>query len=309
MSATAFAPATVGNTAVGFDILGFALEGVGDRVTVERTAEPTVSVESISGVAGSGSIPRDPARNTATVGLVEMVRELRLPFGFRVHLEKGIPLGSGMGGSAASAVGAAVAANALLDERLPDDQLLRYALLGEQAASGSAHADNAAPCLYGGLALDLGGAGIVRLPVPPGILCVLVHPHLKLETREMRGVLRREVPLEAFVRQGALLAGFISGCYEGNLERIGRCLADVVIEPQRERFIPGFLDAKRAALEAGALGFSISGSGPSVFAWVAGGEQAREVQAAIRREFRRHRVECDAWISPISATGAHVVTS
>jgi homoserine kinase len=308
MSATAFAPATVGNAAVGFDILGFALEGVGDRVTVERTAGPTVSIESVSGVAGCGTIPLDPARNTATVGLLEMVRELRLRSGFRVRIEKGIPLGSGMGGSAASAVGGVVAANALLEERLPDDQLLRYALLGEQAASGSAHADNAAPCLYGGLVLDLGSGGVVRLPVPPGIRCVLVHPHLKLETREMRGVLRPEVPLEAFVRQGALLAGFISGCYEGDLARIGRCLADVVIEPQRERFIPGFLDAKRAALEAGALGFSISGSGPSVFAWAAGEEPARDIQTAIRRELRRHRVESDAWISPIRATGAQVVS-
>lgn len=264
-SATAFAPATVGNAAVGFDILGFAVEGVGDRVTVARTPSREVTIGDITGVTGAAEISRDPARNTATVGLIEMISELTLPHGFRVSIEKGIPLGSGMGGSAASAVGAVVAAQALLAAPLGQEALLRYALLGEYIASGSAHADNAAPCLYGGLTLALSDGEIVRVPVPEGIVCILVHPHLQLETRAMRGVLKREVPLVDCVRQSALLAGFISGCYAGDLGRIGKSLSDILIEPQRERFIPGFRAAKRAATEAGALGFSISGSGPERF--------------------------------------------
>jgi homoserine kinase len=144
--------------------------------------------------------------------------------------------------------------------------------------------------------------------VPEGILCVLVHPHLKLETREMRGVLRREVPLIDSVRQSALLAGFLSGCYEGDLERIGRSLSDVLIEPQRERFIPGFQEAKRAALEEGALGFSISGSGPSVFAWTSSRSRAARIQKGVQAALKKHSVESDAWISPVSRSGARVVS-
>jgi len=219
-TASAFAPATVANVAVGFDVLGFALEGIGDAVTVTRTpragAGPAVRVEAVEGEAvAPGTVPMDPDRNTAAVTLAAMVEALELPHGFAVTVRKGIPLSSGMGGSAASAVGAAVAANALLAMPLSRERLLAFALAGEAAASGAPHGDNVVPCLYGGLtAVVPGGADragspgtaepaprVVPLPVPPGVSCVVVRPHLELDTRRARAALAATVPLPRFVEQ------------------------------------------------------------------------------------------------------------
>lgn len=317
-SATAFAPATVANVAVGFDILGFPLETAGDEITVSRTDEAgTVRIDAISGM-GTGlstgqdadEIPKEAARNTATVGLIEMMRDLNLPFGFRVSIRKGIPLSSGMGGSAASAAGALVAANALLDAPLPKEILLKYALLGEYISSGSTHADNLAPCLYGGLILvkSVDPLDLIPIPVPAGITSVVVHPHIRVNTREARQLLRPKIALADHVRQSADLASFISGCYRGDMELIGRSMVDTVIEPQRSRLIPGFGAAKAAAFQHGAIGFSISGSGPSVFAWTATPEEASRVAKAIVQVFERLGMKADAWISPINRDGARIVS-
>jgi homoserine kinase len=214
-----------------------------------------------------------------------------------------------MGGSAASSVAAAVAANALLPRPLSKDQLLRYALLGESAASGSMHADNVAPCLYGGLTLapcEEGGE-VVRLPYPRDLVCVLVHPHLELATRDMRRILKPTVKLRDHVRQQSRLAGFLSGLYDKSWDRIGASLEDVLIEPQRAPKIRGFAAAKRAALAAGAAGFSISGSGPSVFAWVRGKARAAKVLRATRAAFSAAGLDSEGWTSPVSAAGARVL--
>jgi homoserine kinase len=251
------------------------------------------------------ALPLDPAQNTATAGLVAMQRELKLPFGFAVRIEKAIPLGSGMGGSAASAVGGMVAANALLGEPLPLGELLRYALVGETVASGSAHADNLAPGLYGGMTLvrSMEPVDIVKVPVPAEIRCVLVHPHLRLDTKVARGVLPREIPMGLYVHQAANLAGFVTGCLTGDLELIRRSFVDLVVEPHRAPLIRGFGAVKAAALEAGALGCSISGAGPSVFAWCAG-DAVRDAMVAA---FTGEGVDSDAYISPVDAPGARVV--
>ena len=306
-TATAYAPAGVGNVAVGFDVLGHALDAVGDRVTVTRLDGPRVEIVEIAGC--EEALPLDPEQNTATAGLVAMIRELSLPFGFAVRIEKAIPLGSGMGGSAASAVGGMVAANALLDQSLPLSELLRYALVGETVASGSAHADNIAPSLYGGLTLVRSSdpVDIVRVPVPDEIRCVLVHPHLRLDTRVARRVLPREIPMGLFVHQAANLAGFVSGCHTGDLELIRRSFVDLVVEPHRAPLIQGFAAVKGAALEAGALGCSISGAGPSVFAWCAGDAVAGAARDAMVAAFAAAGVESDAFISPVNAPGARVV--
>lgn len=312
-SATAFAPATVANVAVGFDILGFAVEASGDRVTVTKTREPFVAVGEITDASGApfgAEIPLDPARNTAAVGLKALIEELNLDFGFRVSIVKGIALGSGLGGSAASAVGSLVAANALLERPLSNDELMPYALLGEQAASGSIHPDNVTPCLFGGLTLvtSLSPFRCVRLPVPKKILTVLVHPHVRVDTRGARGLLRREVPLADLIKQTASLAGFVAGCYTGDLELIGESLRDHVVEPQRATLIPAFAEVKAAALEAGALGASISGSGPTVFAWVASPDTAERARDSMLRAFREHgATEADSWVSPVSEQGARIV--
>jgi homoserine kinase len=304
---TAFAPATVANVAVGFDIMGFPVDAVGDEVTVTRIDKPEVRVKAVTGI--SGEIPLDPARNTATIGLIEMISDYSLGFGFEVSIRKCIPLGSGMGGSAASAVGALVAANALLESPLPRERLLKYALLGEYVASGAAHPDNAAPCLFGGLTLtrSVDPVEVVRIPVPESIRCVLVHPHARLDTRTARGVLRREVPLVDHVRQSTNLAGFLAGCFSGDIALIGRSMVDVLVEPQRAPLINGFVKAKEAAMRAGALGCSISGSGPSVFAWVGSTHEATVVMNAMTRAFAEVGVESDAWVSPVSSEGARII--
>ena len=313
-SATAFAPATVSNVAVGFDILGFAFGAAGDEVTVAQTERPDVRVVEVSDATGTladGAIPLDPAENTATAGLMRLREDLRLGVGFDVSVRKGIALGSGMGGSAASAVAALVAANALLERPLAKEELLPYALAAERVASGAAHPDNAAPCLFGGLTLAVPTEPlrVVRLPVPRGVLAVVVHPRVRLDTRDARAVLRPDVPLADHVRQSAHLAGFVAGCFTGDLGLIKSSLADVVIEPQRAALIPGFARVKAAALGGGALGVSISGSGPSVFAWVDSDEAAERVRRAMVTAFAAGGVaEADSWVAPVSEEGARIIS-
>lgn len=312
-SATAFAPATVANVAVGFDILGFAIESVGDVVTVSVTNDGSVSINEILDVTGDPASldgPLDAEKNAATVGLIKLRDDLRLDFGFQVGLRKGIALGSGMGGSAASAVGGLIAANSLLETPLPREALMKYALIGEQAASGASHPDNIAPCLLGGMTLVLSGDPFryVLLPVPEEILTVIIHPRIRLDTRRARAILKADVSLAGHVRQSASLAGFISGCFRNDVEMIRQSLDDFLIEPQRAPLIPGFAEVKAAALQQGALGASISGSGPSVFALVTSEQTAARVRDAMESAFRAQGVtEVDSWISPVSLQGARIV--
>ena len=306
--ATAFAPASVGNVAIGFDILGFAVDALGDRVTVARRPQPGVVISSITGA--SADLPLEPESNTGGRALLAMSASLALDFGLEMWIEKGIPLGSGLGGSAASAVGAVVAANALLPEPRPKLELLKFAMEGEKVASGSLHVDNIAPSLYGGLVLTVGieHPRVKQIPVPVSVRAIIVHPHMFLSTKQARAILRRSVDLSDFVWQTANLAGFISGCYTNDLDMIRASFEDVVIEPQRQALIPGFADVRQAAMAAGALGCSISGAGPAMFAWALE-SRAEEVRAAMRREFARHAVEIDDWIIEHDSLGARVVAS
>ncbi len=304
--AVAFAPASVGNVGVGFDVLGHSVPVLGDTVTARRIDEPGVRIAAIRGVVRD--LPLDAAQNTAGVAVVALRDAAGIDFGFELTIEKGIPLGSGLGGSAASAVAAVVAANALLDTPLENLQLLRCAIRGESTASGSPHADNVAPSLYGGLVLTVGiDDPIVRqIPVPDVIRCVLVHPHIEVTTRTARAMLKSTVPLGDVVWQQANLGGFLSGCYTGDLAMIRAALEDVVIEPQRKALIPQFDEVKRAALAEGALGCSISGAGPTVFAWCEE-PKADGVRRAIVAAFESAGIGADSWISPISPDGARVI--
>jgi homoserine kinase len=305
-AALAFAPASVGNVAVGFDILGQSVPVIGDRVRATRIADRSVRIAGISGVVTD--LPLAAERNTAGMAVTSLIARLGLDHGFELTIEKGIPLGSGLGGSAASAVAAVVAANALLDEPADRIDLLKCAIRGEAVASGAAHVDNIAPSLYGGLVLTVGiDEPIVRqIPVPDVIRCVLVHPHMELTTRASRGVLQRTTALSDFVWQQANLAGFLAGCFTGDVALIRASMIDVVIEPQRKALIPGFDAVKDAALTNGSLGCSISGGGPTIFAWC---EEARAaaVRDAMVRAFGSHGVETDAWIVPIENVGARLV--
>ena len=303
--ARAFAPASVGNVAVGFDLLGHALDAIGDTVTARRAEPGVLRIASISGA--DRELPRAPERNTAGRAVQALMEAVRPDFGFELEIAKGIPFGSGLGGSAASATAAVVAANELLPVPLSRDALYPFALAGEQVASGSAHGDNVAPQLLGGLVLLAPGPRLVRIPVPDVLHCAVVRPDFALETRAARAVLGEPYPLSTVVAQNERLANLIAGCFIGDLELIGASLSDVLVEPRRAGLIPGFAAVKEAALSAEALGCSISGAGPSVFAGFASRALAEAGGAAMAAAFVASGSRATAWVSPVSAPGARVL--
>ena len=302
------APATIGNIACGFDVFGMAIARPSDAVVARAKAEPGVTIERIRGDVGP--IPADSARNSAGAAaraVVEMAGARSA--GLALELHKGIPLAGGMGGSASSAVVGAVAADRVIGAGLSRRQLLQCAVAGELAGSGSPAADNVAPALYGGIVLVLPGKSlqVVELPVPAELWAVVVRPHLETRTEDARRVLGEHVPLKAAVTQWANTAAFTAGLYASDWDLISRSIRDVVAEPLRAGRIPGFARAREAALAAGALGFSLSGSGPSVFALCRGGEAAQHVAAGIRRAFgETAALDCEAWASPVNRHGVRV---
>lgn len=322
-TATAFAPASVANVAVGFDILGFSADVAGDTVTVERIATKEVQIAAINGA--TSSLPLQPEKNTATAGLLAMINQLNLDHGFRVTIAKGIPFGSGMGGSAASAVAAVVAANATLRHPLEDRDLVRYALIGEFQASGAFHADNVAPSFFGGLTLarlryknaanviantsdkEIPMVEVVSIPVPDEMHCALIHPNLKIETKSARGLLKESISLKQHIAQSTDLAGFLSGCYTNNLSLIKGSFTDHLVEPQRAHLIAGFYDVKSAALDSGALGASIAGAGPSVFALCESREVAVRAKLAMLKAFNKRDVNASGWAFQLDAHGARII--
>lgn len=302
-TATAFAPASIGNVAVGFDILGQSLAGAGDRATVRMTRDSQVQILAIRGVVKN--LPLDPHRNTAGKALLGMIAR-RPGIGFEVELDKGIPLGSGMGGSAASAVAALVAANALLKDPLTLAEIYDLAMDGEAVASGSRHGDNVAPMLLGGLVIAPSEGMPIRIPVPGSLYCTLVHPHFELATRTARAALAGSYELHDFVKQSEALALFLSGCFTTDLSLIRRGLKDLLVEPRRAPLIPGFALVKQAALEAGALGASISGGGPSVFGWFEDRAHAEQAGGAMAEAFSRAGLPSDVFTSPVAGPPAKV---
>ena len=301
--ARAFSPGSVGNIGVGFDLLGHPLADAGDIALVRRIDAPGVRIAAIRGV---GDIPLDAARNTAGAALEALRAGLRLPFGFELELDKGLPLAAGMGGSAASCVAALVAANALLDAPLPREALYPYALDGESVASGGRNGDNVGPMLAGGLVLATADR-LVPVAVPPDWCCALAHPHFALETLASRRVLAAPYPLADVVRQGAGLGQLLLGCERGDAGLVRAGLHDVLVEPRRAPLIPGFAAVKRAALDAGALGASISGAGPSVFAWCESRAAAAAAAAAMAQAFAGAGLGCDLHVGPIAAPAARLL--
>lgn len=304
-SATAFAPASVGNVGVGFDILGHSIEGAGDTVTVRKTQSSDIRVLSIRGTMTT--LPLETEKNTAARALRAMREHLHLPFGFEIEIEKGIALGSGMGGSAASATAAVLAANALLETPLSRENLYRYALEGEAAASGSYHGDNVGPQLLGGLVLATQDS-MTLIPVPENLYCALVHPHFVLETRKAREALSGSYALKEFTGQSEGLAQLLVGCFTSDFALIQRGLKDVLIEPRRSPLIPGFAIVKQAALSHGALGASISGAGPSIFAWCVGKTIAENNAQKMQQAFLEVNLESDIFISKVAGPRAEVLS-
>ena len=302
--AVAEAYASVGNVGVGFDILGHCVEGAGDRAEVRRIPEREVRIVAIDGVIAD--LPLAAADNTAGASLLSMMHGLDLPFGFELVLHKGIALGSGMGGSAASCVAAVVAANALLDEPLSREALYPFALDGEVVASGSRHGDNLGPMLLGGLVLAT-DKRLVRIPVPQEWHCALVHPHVVLETRRARAALAGHYALGEFVAQSANLALVLAGCYRGEAALVREGLSDVLVEPRRAPLIPGFAQVKQAALDHGAFGASISGAGPSVFGWFENRASAEAASLDMRAAFKAVGHDSDVIVAPIDGPAARLL--
>lgn len=300
---TAFAPASVGNVAVGFDILGHSIAGPVDHATVSRTNVGDVRIVAIE---GDDAIPRDAQRNTAGAAIIALRDALGLECGFEIALRKGIALGSGMGGSAASAVAALVAANELLDRPLAREELYQFALTGEAVASGGRHGDNVGPMLMGGLCIAT-SERIVKLDVPDEWCAAVVHPHAVLETRKSREALKGTYELGEFVEQSANLAQVIAACFRGDATLMRAALRDVLVEPRRASLIKGFHETKSAALEHRALGASISGGGPSVVAWFESRTEAEIGGAAMQRALRDCGVESELFVSPIAGPRAGIV--
>lgn len=302
--ARAFAPGSVGNAGVGFDILGHSIAGIGDSATVRRIDAPEIRIAAIRGCVTE--LPLDAARNTAGAALLALRQALALPFGFELELDKGIPLGSGLGGSAASCVAALVAANALLDAPLPAQALYPHALTGEAAASGGRHGDNVGPMLLGGLVLTT-ATDMTQVRVPSRWHAAVVHPQAVLETRRAREALAGVYALQEFVAQSANLAQVLLGCERGDPRMVRAGLSDVLVEPRRAPLIAGFTDVKQAALDAGAMGASISGAGPSVFAWCESLPEAQRAGDAMRAAFAAHDLPSDLLLTPIAGPAAKVL--
>lgn len=305
-----FAPATVANVAVGFDILGFAINRPGDEIVARLN--PDIKGLKIVAITGTGDkvLPTEVLKNTAGVAAYTLLKHLgKEDLGIELEVHKKMPFGSGLGSSAASAAGAVVAVNELLGAPLSRESLLYFSVLGEEVADGSFHADNVAPSLVGGITLIRSNESldIHQLPVPQNLQVAVVHPDIEILTRDARAVLSDTISLKKAIRQTGSLASFITALYTNDLPLLGRSLEDHIVEPQRKQLIKGFDDVKKAALDRGALGCSISGAGPSVFALCDSGYLAQAAGQGMQEAFALHGVSSQLYVSPINQDGVVIL--
>lgn len=304
----AFAPATVANVACGFDIFGFAVDEPGDVVELYRRDEPGIVITSIIG--DEGRLTRDPYRNAVTIVMLKLLDHLKIfDFGCEVVLHKNMPLGSGMGSSAASAAAGVFALNEMLGAPLTRQQLLPFAIEGERIACGSAHADNVGPALMGGFVVIrcYQPLDIFNIPVPKDLYCTLVHPDIEVNTKDARFILRNEVSLKNAISQMGNVAGLIAGLMKEDYSLISRSMVDVIIEPVRAILIPEFNEVKHAAMAHGALGCSISGAGPSMFTLSQGQETAERVGRAMQETFAVASIESHMYVSAVNQDGPRIL--
>jgi homoserine kinase len=303
----AFAPATVANVSCGFDVFGFAVERPGDEVLLTLSDKPGVRLKKIEG--DDGRLPMEAEKNTAGVAVIAFLDAIKSDQGVEIVLKKNLPLGSGMGSSAASSVAALVAINHLMGNRLEKKDLLPFAMEAERIACGSGHADNVAPSLMGGFVLIRGydPLDVVNIPTPESLYCTLIHPHIELNTHDSRQVLRLNVALKDAIIQWGNIAGLVAGLMKPDFGLISRSLKDVIAEPTRSMLIPGFDKIKQKALENGALGSGISGSGPTIFALSADENTAQRVGQAIQEEFGTFKLNSEVFVSKINPKGATIL--
>ena len=300
-----FCPATIANLSCGFDVLGTCLENVGDEMIIRKTSEKGIKITKIVGA----NLPLETEKNVAGVAGLALLNEVDIDFGFEIEIYKNIKAGSGIGSSAASAAGAVFGINELLGSPFSIKELVKFAMQGEVLASGSAHADNVAPCLLGGFTLvrSINPMDIIRIESPNELFVTVIHPQIELKTADMRAVLPEMILLKSAIEQWGNVGALVSGLHSSDYELIERSLQDVIVEPLRSKFIPFFDEIKKKSIENGALGAGISGSGPSIFAFSRGIENAEKVAKAMKSVFEKSEIEFDIHVSRINSDGVKII--
>ncbi|HUX60669.1 MAG TPA: homoserine kinase [Ignavibacteriaceae bacterium] len=304
----AFAPASVTNVGSGFDVMGFAIENPGDEIILKVTDEPGIKITKITG--DGGKLSKDPYKNTAGLSLISMVEHLEYKKGIEIELNKKMALGSGLGSSAASAVASVFAFNELLGKPLSKKELIKFALEGEKlTCGGTPHADNVAACMMGGFVIvrSISPIDVINIDFPKNLFCTIIHPHLEIITANTRKILRKHILLSDAVKQWGNVAGLVAGLVSSDYELIGNSLQDFIIEPVRSILIPNFYEVKNAALAAGAIGCSISGSGPSIFAFSKSKVSAEKVGNAMKQVLNAIGIGNDLYISKINKIGPKII--
>lgn len=296
-----FCPATIANISCGFDVLGLCLDNVGDEMIIRKTKEKGVRITKIDGA----DLPLETEKNVSGVAALAMLKTIEVDCGFEIEIYKKIKAGSGIGSSAASSVGAVFGINELLGRPFSRKQLVFFAMQGEKLASGTAHADNVAPALLGGFTLvrSYTPLDVIRIDSPKELYAVVVHPQIEVRTADSRSVLKEQVTLKKAIIQWGNLGGLISGLYTEDYDLISRSLHDEIVEPLRSVLIPGFDKIKGAAIEAGALGSGISGSGPSIFAFCKGEKMANKVRVAMCNVLNDMQIPYDSHLSKVNSDG------
>lgn len=300
-------PATVSNVGPGFDIMGFAINIPIEEMILRLTAKPGIKISRITG--DKNGLPLDIKKNTATVALKHMISKLNTKLGIELEIRKKMISGSGLGSSAASAVAAPFALNELLGKPFTKNELLEFALLGEEIASGSIHADNVAPCLFGGFILIRGynPTDIVQLSSPRKLFCTILHPQFEIKTSEARKLIKKKFPLKDVITQTGNAAGLVTGILKSDYDLIKRSLNDLIAEPARAILIPGFYEIKNAAMENGSIGCSISGSGPAVFAFSTSEKDGRKIGKAMKQVSLKYVKKNNVYVSTINTVGPKVI--
>ena len=306
----AFAPASVTNVGCGFDVLGFAIEKPGDEVVVRLRNSKGITIKKISG--DGGKLSKDIEQNTAGVAVRAFLNEISFEKGIEIEIYKNMALGTGLGSSAASAVAAVVALDHLLNTKLTKRELLKFALEGEKLTSGGRyHADNVAAALYGGLVVircsdDL---DVINIDYPDDLNCAIIYPHIVMNTSDMRRLLRKEITLADAVKQWSNIASLVTGFMKKDYTIISKSINDFIVEPVRSLLIPSFYEMKKAALDAGAVGCSISGSGPSLFALTKSKAAANKTANEMKKVLDKIEIECDIYISGINRKGPKILSA
>lgn len=302
-----FCPATIANLSCGFDVLGLCLDTAGDEMIIKKSNTKGVRINKIVGA----DLPLETENNVAGVSLLAMLEEVETDFGFEIEIYKNIKAGSGIGSSAASSAGAVFGANELLGKPFTRKELIKFAMQGEKLASGNAHADNVAPALLGGFTLvrSSNPLDVIRIESPEELFATVIHPQIELKTSDARSVLKKTVSLKSAITQWGNVGGLVAGLYTKDYDLIGRSLHDEIIEPIRSLLIPGFDLIKNSALENGALGAGISGSGPSIFSLCRGNEIAQKIAAGMGKIYDDLDVPYEIHVSKINPDGIKIIST